>query len=165
MNNCRRVSTSAPNIEVNDCISNAAPLSFLIDAVEKLLADKSFGPPSHLAVTAQHTENNLLKWLKEPENKQEAKYFSNSIFTMLSKFFDVNLPTRVCEERMWGTFHQLQCSQSYSGMWSTFLMRTLSVDACPIFYQYITDTFFRLMIKEQLQLTKEESCSGEQTTQ
>ena len=54
-------STSAPNIEVYDYISNAAPLSFLIDAVEKLLADKSFGPPSHLTVTARHTRNNLLQ--------------------------------------------------------------------------------------------------------
>ena len=82
---------------------------------------------------------------------------------MLSKCFDISLPTRICEERMWGTFHQLGCSQSFRDMWSTFLMRTLSVDACPIFYRYITDTFFRLMIKEQLKLTKEESCSGEQS--
>ena len=61
---------------------------------------------------------------------------------------------------MWGTFHQLRCSQSFRAMWNSFLTKTLAVDACPIFYQYITDTFFRNMIKQQFQLTNQEEQGG-----
>ena len=100
----------------------------------KLLADKSFGPPSAAAVTARKTGECLHQWLAAAEHQEKAKAFSDSLLASLDTCFDPRLNARVQKETMWGNFHQLRCSQPSVCMWKTFLMETLSVDAYPIFF-------------------------------
>ena len=130
-----------------------------MDALDKLLADKSFGPPSAAAVTARKTGECLHQWLAAAEHQEKAKAFSDSLLASLDTCFDPRLNARVQKETMWGKFHQLRCSQPFVCMWRTFLMETLSVDACPIFFQYLTDAFFRGMIWLQFPLKAEEQQS------
>ena len=106
----------------------------LVDALDKLLADNRFGPPSAAAVTARKTGECLHQWLAAAEHQEKAKVFADILLAFLDTCFDPRLTARVQKETMLGKFHQLRCFQPFVCMWRTFLMETLSVDACPIFF-------------------------------
>ena len=84
----------------------------------------------------------------QPHNQEEATKFAASLRASLESCFNGCLTMRVRREKMWGTFHQVRCSTTFKDMWASFLLDNLSVIACPIFYQYVTDEFFRSMIRE-----------------
>ena len=58
----------------------------LVDVLDKLLADKSFGPPSAAAVTARKTGECLHQWLAAAEHQEKAKAFSDSLLASLDTF-------------------------------------------------------------------------------
>ena len=133
-------------------LRNAAHL-FLENAVQTLLEDRTFGPPSTLAVAGRQIGELLQQWLAEPQNQREATKFTAALSASFEKCFSDCLSMRVRRKRMWGTFHEVRCSTPFKKMWETFLSDNFSVTASPTFYQYITDAFFRSMIKEHFPVT------------
>ena len=52
---------------------------------------------------------------------------------------------------MWGSYHQIQCSNEFKIMWKEFL-HAASCEATPILYQNLTNRFFRAMVKKAFRL-------------
>ena len=137
-------------------LRTAAPL-FLENAVQTLLEDRTFGPPSLLAVAGRQIGEQLQQWLAEPQNQREATKFTAALNASLETCFSDHLSMRMRRERMWGTFHEVRCSPPFKMMWEAFLSDNLSITASPTFYQYITDAFFRSMIKEHFPVTSSDN--------
>ncbi len=47
---------------------------------------------------------------------------------------------------MWEAYHKLRTSAAFKSVWVRFLDTTVAVEACPIFYQYVTDKLFKALI-------------------
>jgi hypothetical protein len=111
----------------------------LKQAVEKLLADKSFYLPSPLAAAAVATAKLVKQWLDSADNIRPASAFSDKLAASLKSCFSLSLK-HACEKREnVGIFHQLQSSDSFLAMWGTFLRECTAEQASPTFFQYITD--------------------------
>ena len=132
----------------------------LVDSVEKLLVDRSFGPPSEITVACRSTGERLSQWLAAAENQEKARAFSDTLFFSLDDCFNQRGTDRIRKETMWGKFHQVRCSEPFTRLWRTFLMETLGVEACPTLFQYLTDDFFRAMIRCHfpLRIQENQSC-------
>ena len=62
------------------------------------------------------------------------------------------------EERLWSTYHQLCSSDTFEEKWERFLVGEKLAKE-PLFYQYITDQTFELLIKNKLP-TNEQGCTS-----
>ena len=60
----------------------------LVDSVEKLLVDRSFGPPSEITVACRSTGERLSQWLAAAENQEKARAFSDTLFFSLDDCFN-----------------------------------------------------------------------------
>ena len=58
-------------------------------------------------------------------------------------------------EKIWGAFHSERCLPAYAESWSTFLESSIRSTANPIFYQFITDHIFKLVLKQKFKLEKD----------
>ena len=126
-------------------------LTILKEAVEKLLADKSFYLPSPLAAAAVATAKLLKQW-QSTENMQPTTAYSDILVASLKCCFPCHSNMCVRREKMWGNFHQLRSSDSFQSMCGTFLRKCAAKKASPTFSQYITDVIFRDMIKHEFPL-------------
>ena len=57
---------------------------------------------------------------------------------------------------MWGVFHRLRTSEVFIGHWKNFLKETISVNACPIFFQHLTSTIFMDMVRQEFPVVEAE---------
>ena len=48
---------------------------------------------------------------------------------------------------MWENYHKLRSSRPYKDLWATLLRRSIATEACPIFYQFVTDAIMEELIK------------------
>ena len=54
-------------------------------------------------------------------------------------------------EKVWDAFHRERCSDKYKQLWSGFLLESIRCsDINPIFYQSITDSIFKVMLRQKL---------------
>ena len=53
---------------------------------------------------------------------------------------------------MWEKLFKLRSSPSFKAKWSSFLLESIDVPACPIFFQYIVDRLFDSLIKRHYKL-------------
>lgn len=54
-------------------------------------------------------------------------------------------------EKVWGSFHQERCSVQFKSLWSSFLLESIGcTDINPIFYQYVTDFMFKVVLRQKL---------------
>ena len=97
-------------------------VQILKQAVEKLLADKSFYLPSPLASAAVATAKLVKQWLDSADNIRPASAFSDKLAASLKSCFHCHSNMRVRREKMWGNFHQLRSSDSFLSMWGTFFV-------------------------------------------
>ena len=132
-----------------------------VDAVEEVLGDDGFEIPSPLAAAARDTATSLLTWCCSPANQQSLSTFSAQLFAKLEPAFAQ--PTRKIHSQrgmMWGTYHTIRSSDDFSSSWAKFLQESLGCEACPIFYQYVTDKLFRRLIVRHFPVSGE---SGDHT--
>ena len=54
-------------------------------------------------------------------------------------------------EKLWGSFHRLRSCPSYKTFWSRFL-QSRDCEADPIFYQYVSDSVFKELVKKHYPL-------------
>lgn len=57
---------------------------------------------------------------------------------------------------MWRTYHQLRTDKAFTDKWVQFLTAVVRSNACPTFYQYVTDCVFQAMIKQVFKISAEE---------
>ena len=50
--------------------------------------------------------------------------------------------------RMWEKFHKLRSSEVFRAGWVKFLHDSIESEACPIFFQFVTDSIMEGLIKE-----------------
>ena len=54
-------------------------------------------------------------------------------------------------EKVWGAFHRERCSDKYKQLGSVFLLESIRCsDINPIIYQFITDSIFKVMLRQKL---------------
>ena len=53
---------------------------------------------------------------------------------------------------MWQNLFKLRASVRFKASLSSFLLESIGVPACPIFFQYVVDRTFHILIKQHHQL-------------
>ena len=54
------------------------------------------------------------------------------------------------KEKMWEKYFKLRASDPFRSVRANFLQKSIGINSCPIFYQYVTDTLMESLIKEAL---------------
>ena len=57
---------------------------------------------------------------------------------------------------MWEKVFKLRGSSDFNSMWSDFLTLSIHESACPIFFQYVVDSVFNMLINHHFQVSEEE---------
>lgn len=121
----------------------------LLDIVKEMTCDDGFKIPSPSAAAALKTATSLLTWSgSNIANKRACSEFADLLNTQLQAAFKstaIKFKTKRC--KMWGRYHTIRSSDDFHSLWASFLRESPKCDASPIFYQYITDKFFRKLIK------------------
>ncbi len=127
-----------------------------------LLADEGFQLPSSLASAAQKTAKKVQAWCRNPASQQALTAFSTKLVTQLeSAFTSTATKFQARKEKMWGNYHTIRASDKFSSGWKQFLQESPGCEACPIFYQYITDKIFKRLIEIRYPVASE---SGHHTS-
>ena len=69
----------------------------------------------------------------------KAKVFAASLVSRLRGCLHRSQSARVARERMWCKYYKLRASDEFRTMWKEILCDSIGQEACPIFYQYVTD--------------------------
>ena len=110
-----------------------------------MTTDDGFSLPVPLAAKARQCAEKLLKWM--PENKPKAITFAvNLIESLEGCHCSKSKSVQVKREKMWEKYFQLRSSDKFSLLWSNFIRESINERACPIFYQFITDTIFEEIV-------------------
>ncbi|SMN01561.1 hypothetical protein SPONN_2632 [uncultured Candidatus Thioglobus sp.] len=139
------------------------PFELLLEALRTLLCDDGFSITSPPAVAALKTATNMLSWCSDPANHLVFAEFSTTLKTKLDAAFHgaSRCKFQTKKERMWSNFHTIRCSDEFRRLWNTFLLQSLKSEvSSPIFYQYITDKFFRQLIALHFPTQDNMECSG-----
>ncbi len=131
-------------------------------AIRAVTTDPGFKLPSASAASSLRTANHLLQWGSEPANKPMVTFFAEDLTRLSSNCFKNKCKSQKAKrEKMWGSFHQLRSSTSFKSKWVHFLQKSGIPKATPIFYQYVSETMFKELVKQQFPITRagaEESC-------
>ena len=129
------------------------------EATNEVLTDESFKLPSTHARMALETAVQLKAWMNDEKNDHSHVYgeFIRTLFDSLQGCFDSVSPSlKTHKESMWKAFHKLQTSPSFVSQWKHFLAAGTSVEPTPAFYQHITMTCFKELIKVKFSVAKGE---------
>ena len=122
-------------------------------AVQAVLLDEGFQVESLQATTALKTASSLLEWCREPDNREILESFSHVLVVRLkSCFASKHTTTQLRKERMWGAYHQLRTAKTFVNDWRTFLADSVHQKAFPVFFQFVTQTIFKWLMKVQYPL-------------
>ena len=122
-------------------------------AVQLVLKDEGFRIPSVSAKAAVKTAEKLLEWCSQEENSQEFEHFATDLVQELDSCFKSCcrcLKRR--RELMWKRLFQVRSSAEFRSKWSSFLSSSIGVSASPIFYQFVVDSVFNILLKEHHQI-------------
>ena len=111
------------------------------------------------ATVSREAAEGLLEWVSIESNKEYAESFTSDLVKALDKAFPEGRRSRMqaSRERMWGAYHCIRTSPTFTGLWREFLQRA-NIQALPIFYQSLTDSLFQNRIEYHFPL----SCSPQQ---
>ena len=129
-------------------------IELLKDSVSSILVDDSFTClPSSAAQNANTTATQLLLWCDVNDNASALDTFAADVWTLFNDVVNSAidsadmLVSKLNKENLWKSFHTLRTSESYETKWIVFLKVSTTVTPCPIFYQYVSDYFFKLHLK------------------
>ena len=112
----------------------------LVIGVQQIIQDDGFKIPAPLAVAARESATTVLAWCRNPGNEQALSTFSSVLVAKLQ--VAVSQKARKLQtqrEKMWGMYHSIRSSDEFRNSWEKFLRESPGCEACPIFYQYMTD--------------------------
>ena len=123
-----------------------------MNAVEAVLVDVDFEVPTSEARAATRTAAAFLDWAKKKENtlilKEFSKYFTRSLKACIGSD---TLSLRTRKTRMWGLYHELRTSEELIKAWKDFLNNSIASEACPTFFQFVTQKAFKNVIKQEFE--------------
>ena len=123
-----------------------------------MTTDEGFSLPVPLALNARQCAEKLLRWMPLLENKPKAVAFAISLVKMLRECCGSQSKSmRVRKEKMWEKYYHLRCTEDFVASWSRFIRESISEDACPIFYQFVTDHVFEEVIQEHFSMKDQPS--------
>ena len=126
--------------------------------IEQILEDDGFQIPSPNAAAARETATTVLSLCRNPANEQALSTFSLHLVSKLqvavSQQLKKNLQTQ--GEKMWGMHHSICSSDDFRTTWEKFLHESPRCEACPIFYQYVTDKVFKKLTFTHFPVTESE---------
>jgi len=111
--------------------------------------------------TALNTATQLVDWMSQSNNREELDVFAVKVRTHLRNCLPRRIATfrKARREVMWRSYYKLRTSPSFQSLWKEFVFKSVSVDAHPIFYQYVTDQAFQAVMEETLALEMESLAS------
>ena len=125
--------------------------------IEQILEDDGFQIPSPIAAAARETAT-VLSLCRNPVNEQAlSTTFSLHLVSKLQVAVSQQarkLQTR--GEKMWGMHHSICSSDDFHTSWEKFLHESPRCEACPIFYQYVTDKVFKKLTFTHFPVTESE---------
>ena len=111
--------------------------------------DEGFSLPVPLAARAHHCATKLLKWMLQLENKPKAITFAITLVKLFKECCSLesnNKSIQFRREKMWEKYYQLRSSDNFCTLWSNFIKESINEEACPIFYQFVTDAMFEEIV-------------------
>ena len=100
-----------------------------------------------LAAKARQCADKLLKWMLQSANKPRAVTFAITLVKSLQECCSSESKSiRVRKEKMWEKYYQLRSSEDFCVSWSKFISESVHEEACPIFYQFVTDVIFEKVV-------------------
>lgn len=118
------------------------------DSFKALTVDEGFTVPSPDTVAALKAASALLEWCEHEENYAVVTKFSEKLVeALLSCFHDGQ--SRPRKREMFGKFHSLRTSQSFTELWKDFMAASIGHEAHPSFFQFVTDVVFQQLVKHQ----------------
>ena len=113
--------------------------------------------PSVAAPNAQKTAEKHLEWTSDPSHNSSFGTFSSNMVSQLETcFVGTQRCLQRCREKMWENLFKLHASARFKACWSSFLHESIGVPACPIFFQYVVDHIFHILVKQHHQFDKAE---------
>ncbi|SMN01581.1 hypothetical protein SPONN_2647 [uncultured Candidatus Thioglobus sp.] len=124
----------------------------LSSSVTLVVTDEGFSLPTLPASNARICAQELLQWISG--EVAAAKSIAKSIVKMLEECFHETRSLRVAREKMWTNFYKLRSSQRFRDTWKEVL-KNIHREACPIFYQFVTEKVMEALIREHYRLDTE----------
>ena len=150
----------------------ASALPMFVDviktAVAAVLNDGGFRLASVpvTTTTALNTATQLVDWMSQSNNREELDVFAVKVMTHLRNCLPRRIATfrKARREVMWRSYYKLRTSPSFQSLWKEFVFKSVSVDAHPIFYQYVTDQAFQAVMEETFNSTNGQVATVEPLT-
>ena len=121
----------------------------MIAAVSSVISEECFQIPSPLAKDALGTAVSVHSFISKLENRSKLEKYSSILCDKFSRCLNARYKrTSYQRERMWSKYHQLRISDEYRMFWEKFVSESAGKVAHPIFYQYVGQTAFNLLVKE-----------------
>ena len=89
--------------------------------------------------------------------REAASVFASNFIGSLNSCFSTYRTARSAREQMWERYYKLRSSEGFVTRWAEFLQASVGSEACPIFYQFVTDSIMEVLIKEHFPI--EMACS------
>ena len=134
-----------------------------IRAVEAVIADEMFEVESEYTSVALETALAMQEWWKQsPSNLELLTKFAHILHVRLNACFAYSRSTlQLKKERMWGAYHRLRTADSFVQDWRIFLNHSVNMKAFSAFYQFVTHTIFKELIKAQYPVSSNEAVNIE----
>lgn len=113
-----------------------------------MLTDDGFQLPTPSAERAYKSAEKLLDWSLEAEHRAAVTTFADVLIGSLKGCFQAYRTVRVGREHMWERYYKLRSSEAFKARWAKLLRESIGTEACPIFYQFVTDAIMEELIKQ-----------------
>jgi hypothetical protein len=110
-----------------------------------------------IASATRETAEALLGWIQLDCNKEPVEAFTKEVVKALDSVLPEQRSSQASREKMWGAYHSLRTSPTFTSVWRRFL-EAANVVPLPLFYQSLTDTLFQGRIELHFTI----SCTPEQ---
>ena len=110
-----------------------------------------------IASATRETAEALLGWIQLDCNKEPVEAFTKEVVKALDSVLPEQPSSQASREKMWGAYHSLRTSPTFTSVWRRFL-EAANVVPLPLFYQSLTDTLFQGRIELHFTI----SCTPEQ---
>ena len=119
-------------------------------AVSAVLNDDGFTRIQSIpAQNARKSAEKLLEWCSSPPNHSVLQAFATDLLRLFEQVLKTasSKSQRKNRENIWRAFYTLRTLKFYVAKWVQFLRSSTSMSPCPIFYQYVSDSAFKALIK------------------
>lgn len=119
--------------------------------VSAILTDDGFTRiKSPTTQNAHMTATDLLQWCSIPENQFPRQVFTSHLLQLFKKLLKAgSSKSQHKRKQIWRAIHKLRTSKSFRVKWVQFSESSTSLPPYPIFYQFISDSVFKTLIKAQ----------------